>query len=208
MGKVGKLVAVAAALLGFTGLTYLYYRSVWEHNKRLRVVRPGVLYRSGQMTAEGFAEAVHALGLKTIINVQDDFPDPLIRKAWGGSIRESELCERLGVRYVALAPDLQPRGTPGGPRPLVLDQFLKVMDDPEAYPALIHCKAGLHRTGVLCAVWRVEYDGWGRDRAFLELKEHGFGDRACTGSNDYVRQYVLDYAPRVGRPGLASIKAP
>ncbi len=195
MGKAGKL-AVVAALVAATLATYLYYRSVWEHSKRLRAVRPGVLYRSGQMTAEGFAEAVERLGIRTVINVQDDFPDPSIRKAWGGSVRESELCRKLGVRYVALAPDLQPRTTPGGPRPLVIDEFLKVMDDPDAYPALIHCKAGLHRTGVLCAVWRREYDGWGAERAFLELKAHGFGDRACTISNDYVRQYVLEYRPR------------
>ena len=82
-------------------------------------------------------------------------------------------------------------------------EFLKLMDDPRTYPALIHCKAGLHRTGILCAVWRREYQGWSADQAFLEMKGHGFGDRACTGSNDYVRQYVLDYVPRAARPGLA-----
>jgi protein tyrosine/serine phosphatase len=207
MGKIGKLVLLPALLLASVLAGYLYYRSVWEHSKRLRTVKPGVLYRSGQMTAEGFAEAVQRLGIRTIINVQDDFPDPLIRKAWGGTVRESELCRQLGVRYVALAPDLQPRSTPGGPRPLVIDEMLREMEKPGTYPALIHCKAGLHRTGVLCAVWRMEHDGWSREQAYLELKAHGFGDRACTASNDYVRQYVLEYQPRASRQRLA-LRAP
>ena len=207
MGKAGKYVAIVAVVGAFVAGTYLYYRSQWEHSKRLRAVRPGEFYRSGQMTAEGFTETVRRLGIRTIINVQDDVPDPSLRQGWRGKISETELCKQLGVRYIALAPDLQPRTTPGGPRPKVIDEFLKIMDDPDAYPVLIHCKAGLHRTGVLCGVWRMEYDGWSNAQAFVELREHGFGNTACTRSNDYVSQYVLDYKPRMGRPGLALLKA-
>lgn len=194
-----RTVFITAALAGVAVLSlYLLHRSEWEHSKRLRTVAEGRLYRSGQMTQAGFKEAIERLGIRTVINVQDDFPDPDIHAGpFGGKTeKESELCERLGVRYVALAPDLQPRNTPGGPRPKVIADFLKLMDKPSTYPALIHCKAGLHRTGVLCAVWRREYQGWTAEQAFLELRGHGFGDRACTGSNDYVRQYVLDYVPR------------
>jgi protein tyrosine phosphatase (PTP) superfamily phosphohydrolase (DUF442 family) len=200
----GTLLAVL--VLGLGGGLYFYYRSIWEHTKRLRPVEPGVFYRSGQMTAEGFEEAIRRHKIRTVINVQDDFPDPLLRATyWGGRERESEMCERLGVRYVALAPDLQPRTTPGGPRPQVIDSFLATMDQEDVYPVLIHCKAGLHRTGVLCAVWRMEYQGWSAGAAYRELKAHGFGDRACTRSNDYVRQYVLDYQPRANRPRLALV---
>ena len=39
------------------------------------------------------------------------------------TIKESDLCRRLGVQYVWLAPDLQPRATPGGPRPKVLAEI-------------------------------------------------------------------------------------
>jgi hypothetical protein len=197
---------IAALSVSFTVGLYFYYRTVWEHTKRLRAVEPGVFYRSGQMTAEGFEEAIRRYKIRTVINVQDDFPDPTLRETvWGGKVSESEMCRRLGVRYVALSPDLQPRTTPGGPRPRVLDEFLAVMDREDVYPALIHCKAGLHRTGVLCAVWRMEYQGWSNQMAFRELRAHGFGDRACTRANDYVRQYVLDYAPRTQRPGLALV---
>ena len=58
---------------------------------------------------------------------------------------------------------------------------------------LIHCKAGLHRTGILTAVYRMEYEGWTPAQAYRELKAHGFGDWACTSANDYVNEYVLQY---------------
>lgn len=200
MSRRGQVVLVAALVVGIASGFYLFFRAVYEHNKRLRVVEHGRYYRSGQMTADGFTDAVRRYKIRTIVNVQDDFPDPdLQRGAFSlETIKESALCEQLGVRYVWLQPDLQPRSTPGGPRPLVLDEFLALMDDPDTYPVLLHCKAGLHRTGVLSAVYRMEYQGWSRESAFRELKAHGFGDSACTCANDYVQQYVLTYRPRLG----------
>src|SRR5262249_37332415 len=59
-----------------TAVPYLHYRWVYTHGKRLREVTPGVLYRSGQMTADGFAEAVERHGIRTFVNLQDEYPDP------------------------------------------------------------------------------------------------------------------------------------
>lgn len=194
-----SIVCVVAALAVFVGSIYGYFRHVYEHNKRLRVVESGKFYRSGQLTAAGFRDAVKQLKIRTIINVQDDFPDPdlALHAFTSETVKESALCKQVGVNYVWLVPDLQPRGTPGGPRPTVLREYLALLDDPDTYPVLLHCKAGLHRTGVLSAVYRIEYNGWSREAAFRELREHGFGETACTRSNDYVSQYVLDYKPRL-----------
>src|SRR5262249_2296748 len=86
----------------------VYFRAVYAHGKRLREVTPGVLYRSGQMTAEGFADAAHHLHLRTIINLQDEYPDPdVVQSYWNlHTVKESALCRRLGVRYVYIPPDL------------------------------------------------------------------------------------------------------
>jgi protein tyrosine/serine phosphatase len=174
------------------------FRAVYAHGKRLRTLVPERVYRSGQMTAEGFADAFDRLHIRTVVNVQDDFPDPdlSVRFLGGGTVRESDWCARHGVRYVALAPDLISRRRVGPEHPAVIDEFLRVMDDERNYPVLIHCKAGLHRTGVLCAVYRMEYRGWSRDEAYAELKAHGFGEWVCTSANDYVEQYVLAYRRR------------
>jgi protein tyrosine phosphatase (PTP) superfamily phosphohydrolase (DUF442 family) len=202
------LVGSLAALL-FGVAPFVHFRMTYAHGKRLREVDPGRVYRSGQMTADGFAEAVARFGLRTIINVQDDFPDPDIACAFWTrqTVKESELCRRLGVRYVALAPDLIRRQRVGIDHPQVIDEFLDLLDRESTYPVLIHCKAGLHRTGVLCAVYRMEYQGWSPAAAYRELKGHGFGTWACTSANDYVNQYVLSYRPRKVAPPAAGQSA-
>src|SRR5262249_46337049 len=135
--------------------------------------------------------------IRTVINLQDEYPDPELSRHYlgGGTVHEKELCERLGVRYVWLPPDLVSRRKFPGERPRAIDRFLEIMDDPANHPRLIHCKAGLHRTGVMAAVYRLEYQGWSPARAVEEAKDHGFGDFACTAANDYIVQYILGYRP-------------
>ena len=57
-----------------------YYRNSYSHAKRLRVVTAGKFYRSGQMTADGFRDAVRRFDLKTVINLQEEeeFKDPFM----------------------------------------------------------------------------------------------------------------------------------
>lgn len=192
----GLAVTLVVAVIGL-GLFH-FYRSVWEKGKRLRVAVPGKLYRSGQMTEEGFADAVRRYGIKSIVNVQQEFPDPVIRKDYltRSTISEQEMCKKLGVKYIHVKPDLIHMSEYPQKKPAVLDEMLAVYDDPDNYPILIHCKAGLHRTGLLAALHRVEYQGWTVQEAYREMKAQGFGDKACTEANMYVKQYLLDYQPR------------
>jgi tyrosine-protein phosphatase SIW14 len=191
---------VAAALAGIIIVApIVYFRCVYDTHKRLRVVEPGRVYRSGQMTAEGFTDAVQRYGLRTIINVQDEYPDPdIARSFWSKqTIKESELCRQLGVRYVHVMPTLLPRHLIPQQRPPAIDHLLSLLDDESNYPLLIHCHAGLHRTGLLTAIYRMEYQGWTQDQAFLDMKAQGFGPWVCTSANDYVKQFVLTYQPGV-----------
>jgi protein tyrosine/serine phosphatase len=183
---------------------YAHFRAHYNHTKRLREVTAGVLYRSGQLTAEGFRDAIERYQIRTVINLQDEYPDPLVEREarWTGPrhVRETELCQQVGVRYVYIPPDLLPRAQVPAQRPVAIDRLLAVLDDPTNYPVLIHCRAGLHRTGVLVAVYRMEYEGWTPRQAIAEIKHNGFGDWACSSANDYITQYVLTY-----RPGLRQL---
>jgi protein tyrosine/serine phosphatase len=176
----------------------VYYRWSYTHAKRLREVEPGILYRSGQLTVSGFEEAIPRLGIRTIVNLQDEYADPDIREGYftRATEKESELCRRLGVRYVFMPPALLHPREVRAHRPPTIDAFLKLMDDPSNYPVLVHCRAGLHRTGVLVAVYRMEYDHWGPSEAIREMLENGFGRFACDEANDYITQYILTYKPR------------
>ena len=167
-------------------------------------VEPGVLYLSGCLTTAGFRDAVATLGIKTIVNLQDEYPDPVVSRGYfdRSSVKETEVCRRLGVRYVFLSLDTLPRRQVPPGRPAAVETMLALFDDETNYPLLVHCRAGLHRTGCMAAVYRMEYEGWTPAQAVEEMKTHGFGDVACTAANDYVYQYVLTYRRglRNGRP--------
>jgi len=182
---------------------FVHFRAVYAHGKRLREVTPGKVYRSGQMTAEGFTEAVARYQIRTILNLQDEYPDPDIQKSfWSDeTVKETALCRQLGVRYLYLPPDLISRRLVPAQRPEAIERLLAVLDDPASYPVLLHCKAGLHRTGVMVAVYRMEYEGWSPQQAIRELKDNGFGEWPCTSANDYITQYILTY-----RPGLREVE--
>jgi hypothetical protein len=199
---VRRLLGVGIALL-VTALPVTYHRYVYTHEKRLRVITPGKMYRGGESTAAGFRDAVERLGIRTVFNLQDEYPDPDLPLDYlgFGTIKESELCRELGVRYVYLPPDLISRKRVPAERPAAIDRFLELLDDPSVYPVLIHCRAGLHRTGVMAAVYRMEYEHFSRDQALRELKGHGFGEFASTAANDYIVQYILTYEPGLRRGG-------
>lgn len=149
-------------VLFIVGVPYEYYRYRYTTLKRLRVVDERKLYRSGCLTVDGFEQAIREYGIRTIVNLQEEAVDPELPKTSFSMQheRESELCKRLGVRYEFLKVDTLPYDREATEKPWTVDAFFKIMDDPTAWPVLIHCKAGLHRTGVLVALYRMEYDGY------------------------------------------------
>jgi tyrosine-protein phosphatase SIW14 len=184
--------AVAAAVLV---VPLAFYRVVYVHGKRLREVSPDRVYRSGQMTADGFADAIARHSIHTVINLQDEYEDPDVSLDYfgTGTVKESELCRGLGVRYVFLPPDLISRRRVPAERPAAIDRLLRLLDDPATYPVLFHCRAGLHRTGVMVAVYRMEYEGWSPRAALEELRVNGFGEWDSCAANDYITQYILTF---------------
>jgi tyrosine-protein phosphatase SIW14 len=179
------------------GGAFEYFRTRYDYVNRLRVVTPGKLYRSGQLTAAGLEDAVNRFHIRTVLNLQNEAPDPELDTG----LHESELSRRLGVRFVFLDIDLLDKWQTAEQEPKCVAQFYAVMDDPTNFPMLIHCRAGLHRTGILTAIYRMEYEGWTRDEAMAELKAHGFGDTQCTSRNEYIQQYLLQHQPRQRHAG-------
>jgi protein tyrosine phosphatase (PTP) superfamily phosphohydrolase (DUF442 family) len=194
------LAVVMVAIL--VGVPFWYYRQQYDYSKRLRVVVPGKLYRAGQMTVEGLGHAIRRYGFRTVVNFQDELPDPLLAPG----LPESEFCRQRGVRYVFLSPDLVDTWYMDSRQPEAIDRFLALMDDPATYPVLLHCRAGLHRTGIMTAVYRMEYDGWPLLRAVLELQAQGFGRDPCSVRNLYIAQYLVNYRPRSTAKQATKIK--
>src|SRR5262249_4111012 len=151
--------------LGFGFYHHSQYRN-------LRLVEEGVLYRSGQLRLRALKELVRDRGIRTVVTLRDSEspadPPP--------DFAEQRYCDAQETNYSRSAP--RNWWSPDGSVPAAagVRQFLAVMDDPANYPVLIHCYAGVHRTGAFCAVYRMEYDHWSNAQAIAELRACGYRD--------------------------------
>ena len=71
------------------------------------------------------------------------------------------------------------------------------MADRNNYPVLIHCCAGIHRTGAYCAIYRMECEHWSNAQALDEL--HRFGYEHLYDEWD-ILTYLEDYRPSWKEP--------
>jgi tyrosine-protein phosphatase SIW14 len=188
------------------GVPTAHWRAGYDQSKRLRVVTDGRLYRSGQMTADGFREAIQKYGIRTVLNLQSsdddksgkvDLADPLLPKTpFGGPKRkESEVVADAGATYLQIDCNTLDRTGSNG-YPDILNKVYDVFDDERNYPILIHCKAGLHRTGLVTAAYRMEYEGRTRGEALEELRANGFGEFKATDANVYVKAGIHEFTVR------------
>jgi protein tyrosine/serine phosphatase len=179
------------------GVPAAHYRSIYTNYKRFRTVTPGKFYRSGQFTASGLRTIIRENGIRSVINLQEENRDPYMPEEWLESphVEESKVCRELGANYFTLfgGETVTPEEATAGKRPAVIDEFLRILDKPANYPVLLHCKAGLHRTGAFTAIYRMEYEGWTPAAAMRELRANGFGTFAATTGNIYIVQYVEAY---------------
>ena len=63
-------------------------------------------------------------------------------------------------------------------KPLAIEyqiNFLKMTQDPEKTPILIHCAQGRHRTGFFAGLYRLVIGGWTIDQTLDELYQFNFG---------------------------------
>jgi protein tyrosine/serine phosphatase len=77
-----------------------------------------------------------------------------------------------------------------------LKAFFDVVLDPAKRPVFVHCAHGKDRTGTMCAVYRMEVDGWTPEKAFEEMQKFGFHD-LYTDLEKYVKAYTPRFAEKV-----------
>lgn len=188
----GGLIVVA-----IVAIPTLRHRWVYTDAKRLREVRAGVYYRCGCLTGNGFERALQHYQIRTVINLMEEDPDPNLSKGYFGGerVREVDLCKKHNARYETIVVDfLTQKQLDAGEQPKAIAQFLKIMEEAPK-PVLVHCKAGLNRTGVITAIYRMEYEGWTPAEALKDLRDNGFGESTSLADNVYVKQYVMMYQP-------------
>jgi protein tyrosine/serine phosphatase len=131
-------------------------------------------YRGAQPLESDY-QSLKDLGIKTVIDLRNDPTD-----------YEKAAVEALGMKYV----NIQMSGWKS-PKDRQIEEFLKLIDDPETGAFFVHCKAGIHRTGVAGAVYRFTKYSWTYDQAYTEMKNYNFSSGLVHGS---LKSYVKDYA--------------
>ena len=181
------LIALGAGLV-FYGTDWLL--NAWRMQripKNASVVKPNVLYRSGQLRPEHFQQLLERFGIKTVVCFNPD-----------SSNGEAKLARRLGVRYVEL-----PMPGSGQGRAEQFHEYLQLLTVPANRPVLIHCAAGAYRTGAAVALYRLVFDGWALEDAVAEMKYSGFA-----GQQDLIDhvQATLETIPASFRDDVATLE--
>lgn len=142
-------------LVGFVALSIaivaVYRATRW---KRFAVVETGRIYRSGQLTQSQMEAAIAKLRLKTVICLN---PESLAS--------DSAACQRLGANF---RPFKMPSDGVADAKDLAA--AVALLADPRNQPVLVHCQAGVARTGACVALYRMMHQGWPAERALEELR--------------------------------------
>lgn len=141
------------------------------------------VYRGAQPDVAGF-KALKAMGVKTIVNLRgkhDDKPE----------------ATPLGLEVVAIP--MSAAVTIEPPKDEEIRAFLDAVLDPGKRPVYVHCAQGKDRTGTMCALYRIEIDGWAPEKAHDEMVSFGWHDSMYPA----LGKFILAYKPHVRTPAAA-----
>jgi protein tyrosine phosphatase (PTP) superfamily phosphohydrolase (DUF442 family) len=130
-------------------------------------------------------------GIRTIINLRGE-------RDCGSYRLEAEACRRHGVRLVDF-PHLRSRSAPG--RAAVAN--VRALLDGIEYPALVHCKSGADRAGLMSCLYLHFKEGLAIERAKEQLHiRYGHMRQAETGVLDFFFDQYLAHDRRSPTPFL------
>ena len=140
------------------------------------------LYRGALPTAEGLQE-LKKLGVRTVID---------LRESDGNQAKMAELgltYEHIPMTALRVKDDN-------------VVQFLRIAGAPDHAPMFVHCQRGADRTGLMCAVYRIAFQGWTKDQAIAEMTQGGFRfNHGYQNVVNYIRDVNIDQMKQ--RAGLA-----
>jgi protein tyrosine/serine phosphatase len=132
------------------------------------------LYRGGQPSRDGFDE-LKKLGMQIVVNLRDD-----------NSEIERSAVTAAGLEYVAIPWNCR------HPANSQAAKFLQILRENPEKKVFVHCHAGVDRTGLMIAVYRMTEQGWTSEQASDEMKDFGFNflHRSwCHALEDYEQNF-------------------
>lgn len=140
-------------------------------------------YRGAQPLESDY-QALKDIGINTIIDLRNDPTE-----------YEKKTVEALGMTYVNI-----PMSGWKSPKQADIDQFLALIEKPDTGKFYVHCKAGIHRTGVIGAAYRYTKYGWDYDNVYKEMKNYNY-------SNGLVHGALGSFVKEMGKRHAAEAKS-
>ena len=116
-------------------------------------------FRGSQPKAADMAD-LKRYGVKTVIDLRNDRLDE--SEGWANE---------AGLQYFHI-----PLSTKKPATDREIEQYLKLVNDPNNWPIYVHCKGGRHRTGEMTAIYRMTNQNWTADQAYKEMQSYDFED--------------------------------
>ena len=136
-------------------------------------------------------EALKELGIKTVIDLTDNSRE-----------YEQPAVEEAGLRYINI-----PMRDKSYPSIEQVNEFLRVIADPETGKFFVHCAGGRHRTGVIGAVYRFNQYGWNLEQVLTEMDEYDFGSGWGHGKQkDFIRDYWKQMQSNAAAAAVSGVK--
>ncbi len=165
------VILVVAAAIGFW-----IYRSRTYH---FREVAKGVLYRDGLRNANEFANACRNGRIRCVISLVSDpeITSPRFAPAISA-------CQSRGIRTLRI-----PVALGGWPTTADLHQFFTLVSDSSNQPALVHCREGVRRTGMMVAAYQMSVLGWSKQQTKAAIVTFGHSRRSIGDIEHFIDLY-------------------
>ena len=173
-----SMVLIAALALISGGLA-LYHRTQPYH---LLTVTPGKLYRSGTLKPQHLEKVLDHFQIKTVVSLRTEGENA--QGSWYAA--EREICRRKGV-------DLRELPIDEPPSEEQVTQWLDLLAQEDRAPILVHCKHGSVRTGIMVAIYQMEYLRQDNEKTLSELPL--FGHDMSDPVRLPLREFLLNYIP-------------
>ena len=126
------------------------------HIKNLHIIKPGVLYTSGQPRRMDYTRLLYKYHIATIVNVRSASEHR--EKNWYNE--EITWVRNNGVKYEELPIDRSPDRANYFPDENTQNEFLKIMADKTNLPVLLHGSSGRKRVSMMASVWLRKAQGY------------------------------------------------
>lgn len=171
-----KRILVLSIIVGGLGGGYAYHQH--QKYKHFAVHQEGMVFRSAWLDHETMSEVIETYQIRTVVNLCE--PGEMGEERWA---KEREAVKNAGARLIEL------------PMPLTVDvtdpqiaEHLKILENPNNYPLLVHCQHGVTRTAKFLSIYDIAFRNMTGEKSLKDQPLFGRKDH-----NVHVKAFVNNF---------------